>query len=375
MEMKFRNAVILGDDFTFRNGGFTVREGVFQSFDEDQKGMDLQGAYVIPGLIDLHLHGGMGEDFSFTDDSGLTGIAGYLARNGVTSFAPASMTLPEATLNKAYKNAVRFRGQQAEGTARLLGINMEGPYFSHEKKGAHEEEYILSPDYSMFRRLYQASGGLLKIVCIAPELPEALEFIEKAKDLCTVSIAHTTADYDTAKNAIAAGATQVTHLYNGMMPFLHRAPGVIGAAAESQGVRAELICDGVHIHESVIRATFSMFTAERIILISDSHPCLGMPEGPCEAGGQKYHIKNGVAVLEDGVTIAGSTNNLFQCMRKAVSFGIKPQDAIRAATINPARALKADKMVGSIALGKYADFVVCGPDFTIKQCYVGGKLV
>lgn len=370
--MKFKNAVICHDDFTFRTGGFTVSNGMFGSFEEDPDGIDLNGDYVIPGLIDVHFHGNSGEDFSVTDLEGLTKIAGYLAKNGITSFAPASMTMPEATLKAAYENAVRFRDLQTPGTARILGINMEGPYFSREKKGAQAGEHLMLPDHDMFERLFQASDGMLKIVCIAPELPGAIEFIEKIKDRCTVSIAHTAADYETAKKAIDAGATQVTHLYNAMKPFLHREPGVVGAAAEAKQVLAELICDGVHIHESVIRATFAMFSAERIILVSDSLSCLGMPEGAYESGGQKIYMKNGAAVLEDGVTFAGSTTNLFQCMRKAISFGIRPEDAIRAASFNPARALKADKKTGSITPGKSADFVVCDKNFNIKKCYIGG---
>lgn len=373
--MNFKNAVICHDDFTFRSGGLTVNEGVFQSFEEAKDGIDLQGNYVIPGLIDVHFHGNSGEDFSVTDLAGLTKIAGYLAKHGITSFAPASMTMPEEVLKTAYENAVQFRDKQPEGAARILGINMEGPYFSREKKGAQAEEHLMMPDYAMFERLYKASGGLLKIVCVAPELPGAMDFIKKVKDRCTVSIAHTAADYETAVRAIAAGATQVTHLYNAMQPFLHRAPGVIGAAAESNQVLAELICDGAHIHESVIRATFSMFSARRVILVSDSLSCLGMPEGVYESGGQKIHMKKGAAVLEDGVTFAGSTTNLFDCMRKAISFGIKAEDAIRAATINPSRALRAEDKVGSITPGKSADFVICGKDFNLIECYIGGKPV
>ncbi len=373
--MKFKNAVIFHDDFVFRAGGFAVNDGVFQSFNEDKEGEDLQGDYVIPGLIDVHFHGNSGEDFSATTLEGLTKIAGYLAEHGITSFAPASMTLPEATLQKAYENAARFRDGQPAGIARILGINMEGPYFSHEKKGAQAEEHLMLPDYAMFERLYQASAGLLKIVCIAPELPGAIEFIEKVKDRCTISIAHTAADYETTKKAVEAGATQVTHLYNAMQPFLHRSPGVVGAAAESETVSAELICDGVHVHESVIRATFAMFSAARIILVSDALSCLGMPEGVYESGGQKIYMKKGAAVLEDGITFAGSTTDLFRCMKNAISFGIRPEDAIRAATLNPARALKADGKAGSISPGKFADFVVCDKNFNIKQCYIGGRPV
>lgn len=370
--MKFKNAVILGDDFTFRKGGFTVDNGLFSNFEEAESGIDLEGRYVIPGLIDIHFHGNSGEDFSVTDFNGLTKIAASLARRGVTSFAPASMTMPEAVLMKAYRNAAEFHAKQPEGVARLAGINMEGPYFSKEKKGAQAEEHLMLPDAGMVERLDQASGGLLKIVCIAPELPGALEFIEKISSRFTVSLAHTNADYDIAKMAIDAGARQLTHLFNAMPPLLHRQPGVIGAGAEAHQVMAELICDGAHVHASAVRAAFAMFSADRIILISDALSCLGMPEGVYQSGGQKIFMKNGAAVLSDGVTFAGSTTDLYQCMRKAISFGIRAEDAIKAASANPAKAIGAIDKAGSIAVGKQADFVVCDKEFNLEACYIAG---
>jgi N-acetylglucosamine-6-phosphate deacetylase len=252
---------------------------------------------------------------------------------------------------------------------------MEGPFLSPEKNGAQAADHLHLTDVAMFERLFQAAEGLLKIVCVAPELPGAMDFIHRVKDRCRVSVGHTNADYAAAVKAFHAGALQVTHLYNGMPPFLHRAPGVVGAAFDSEQVSAELICDGYHVHESAVRAAFAMFTAERIILVSDSLSCLGMPEGTYESGGMKICRKNGFAVLEDGVTFAGSDTNLFQCLKKAISFGIKPEHAIKAATLNPAKAIGADELVGSIAQGKAADFVVCDRDFNIRQCYIGGNQV
>ncbi|QOX64865.1 N-acetylglucosamine-6-phosphate deacetylase [Anoxybacterium hadale] len=370
--MKFKNAIILGDDFTFRKGGFTVENGIFASFEETESGIDLEGRYVIPGLIDIHFHGNSGEDFSVTDFDGLTKIAASLARRGITSFAPASMTMPEAVLEKAYRNAAEFHAKQPAGISRLAGINMEGPYFSKEKKGAQAEEYLMLPDVHMVERLDKASGGLLKIVCIAPELPGALDFIEKISSRFTVSLAHTNADYEIAKMAINAGARQLTHLFNAMPPLLHRQPGVIGAGAEAHQVMAELICDGAHVHESAVRAAFAMFSADRIILISDALSCLGMPEGIYESGGQKILMKNGAAVLSDGVTFAGSTTDLYKCMQKAISFGIRAEDAIKAASANPAKAIREEDRVGSIAVGKQADFVVCDKNFNLQECYIDG---
>lgn len=375
MGLKFRNAVICHDDFTLRTGSFQAGKGVFTSFEEAADSIDLQGAYVIPGLIDIHIHGCAGGDFSTTSLSGLMKIAEYLGRNGITSFVPTSMTLPEETLKTAFETAVKYHELKLSGTARLLGIHMEGPFLSPEKNGAQAPEHLRLPDLEMVERLYEASKGLLKIVCIAPELPGAMDFIRRFKDQCRVSVGHTNADYTSATKAFKAGALQVTHLYNGMLPFLHRAPGVVGAAADSEQVSVELICDGYHVHESVIRAAFSMFSDDRIILVSDSLSCLGMPEGVYESGGMKVCRKNGFAVLDDGVTFAGSDTNLFQCMRKAISFGIRPEHAIKAATINPAKAVGADDRVGSISLGKAADFVVCDRDFNIRQCYIGGNRV
>ncbi|MBR0598384.1 N-acetylglucosamine-6-phosphate deacetylase [Sinanaerobacter chloroacetimidivorans] len=373
--MNYKNAWIYGEDFTFHKGGFTVANGIFTSMEEKDDAVDLHESYVIPGLIDIHFHGNSGFDFSTGGLEGLHRIASYLAEHGITSFAPASMTLPEETLKKAYEHAVQFRNRQPEGLARLMGINMEGPFFSHEKKGAQAEEHLILPDYDMFLRLNQAADGLIKVVCIAPELSGALEFIKKAKDICTVSLAHSTADYETAKKGFEAGATQVTHLFNAMPPFLHRAPGIVGAARDAEQVSVELICDGAHLHESVIRAAFAMFTAHRIILVSDSLSACGMPEGVYESGGQKIYMKNGAAVLEDGITFAGSTKDLFECMQMAVSFGIRPEDAIRAATINPARALGVQDRVGSISSGKQADFLICDKEFRLRECYIGGTLV
>lgn len=373
--MKFKNAVIYGDDCQFRRGGFATENGLFQSFADAPDAVDLGGAYVLPGLIDIHIHGAMGEDFSDAEHTGLTKIAEYLAANGITSFAPASMTMPVDKLLSACQAAVNFHKLQPSGVARIMGINLEGPFLSREKRGAQSEEHLVLPDRELFEWLFQAGGGLLKIVCIAPELPGALDLIQLIRRRCTVSMAHTAADYETAKKAIASGVTQVTHLFNGMPPLLHRAPGVIGAAAESASVSAELICDGYHVHESVIRAAFTLFSPERIILISDALSCLGMPDGIYGCGGQTIRKKNGFAVLEDGVTFAGSSANLHQCMKKAISFGIKPEDAIRAATINPARAIGADDEIGSISPGKWADYLICDKEFNIKQCYIGGKLV
>ena len=254
-----------------------------------------------------------------------------------------------------------------------MGVHMEGPYFSEAKKGAQNGAYLKNPDFEGFKALQEGCGGLIRIVDVAPELPGAEEFVRKAKDLCTVSIAHTDSDYDHAKAAIDAGVTHLTHLYNAMPGIHHRNPGVIPAAAENPNVRVELICDGLHAHPAMVRFAFSIFGGERMILVSDSGRCCGMPDGSkFELGGQDAWLKDGVARLADG-TIACSATNLYDSMVNAIRFGIAEEDAVRSASYNPACSIGADDVVGSIEAGKVADFLICSPDYASRRVFLAGK--
>ena len=372
--MNFKNAMLYTEEFRFVPGAFSVEGGKFANVlaEPQADAVDLHGAYVIPGLIDVHNHGNSGADFSDGDYNGLVKMAEYLARNGVTSFAPASMTLPYDVLDKAFATARRLADEAPEGAAALRGIQMEGPFFSEKKKGAQNGAYLRDPDFAAFSKLYHDCGGLVRIVDVAPELPGACEFIRQAKELCTVSIAHTDANYDEAHAAVEAGVTHLTHLFNAMPALHHRKPGVIGAAAEAEQVSAEIISDGQHIHPSAVRLAFRLFGAERMVLISDALRCCGMPDGEYELGGQAVFLKGGVARLADG-TIAGSATNLYDCMLRAISFGIAREDAVRAATWNPARQIGCLDVAGSIADGKRADFVVCDENLTRKAVWLAGK--
>ena len=374
--MFYKNARLFTKEFAFQEGAFEVVDGKFGAVLPEcvpEDAIDLQGATVIPGLVEVHSHGNSGADFSDGDYEGLKAMAKFFAQKGVTSFAPASMTLPYDVLSKAFTAAKQLKEEAPEGYSRIMGIQMEGPYFSYAKRGAQNPDYLKAPDFEGFKKLYDACGGLVRIVDIAPELPGAAEFVAKAKDLCTVSIAHTDSDYDHARAAVDAGVTHLTHLYNAMPAIHHRNPGVIPACVENENVQAEIICDGYHIHPSSVRLAFTMFK-NRMVLVSDSGRCAGQPEGyQFDLGGQMAEIRGGVAKLVGTETIACSASNLWTCLANTVSWGIAEEEAVRAATYNPAKALGVQDKIGSIETGKYADFVITNTDYSEKRVFIGGK--
>ncbi len=326
---------------------------------------DMEGGYVIPGLVDVHTHGAVGEDFSDGKPAGLQPLADYYAAHGVTSYLATTMTLREEVLTPAMHAIRDFKPRSG---AKCAGVHLEGPFLSYAKRGAQAAENLHKPDPALFHRLNEASGGQVRLVTVACEEEGALPFIREISRICTVSLGHTTADYDTAMSGFLAGASHATHLYNGMPSLLHRAPGVIGAAFDA-GASVELICDGLHIHPSVIRATYQLF-GDKLNLISDSLRCAGMPDGDYELGGQPIVVKNHKATLLDG-TLAGSSISLLDAVRNVVRFGLPLAGAVYAASTAPALAAGLD--AGVIAQGKAADLLVLDEDLALKAVFVDGQ--
>ena len=333
---------------------------------------DLGECYIIPGLTDLHFHGCKGADASDGDAGGLQTMADYQLSRGVTQICPAAMTLPQERLIQVCQTAARH-AKTATAGAELVGLNLEGPFLSPEKRGAQNGAWLQKPDMALLERLVEASNGLVKLVSVAPELEGALDFIRGAKELCRVSLGHTNADYDTALAAFEQGASQVTHLFNAMPPFGHRDPGVVGAAVDSPGVMCELIADGVHVHPAVIRAAFRMFGKDRVILISDSIRSTGLGDGRYDLGGQDVRVQEGRATLLGGV-LAGSCTDLMDCLRRAVSFGVPMAHAVTAAALNPAKALGIQERFGTLDSGKAANLAILNEDLTLKAVVFRGKL-
>ena len=360
-------------DVVIENGYFT--EGS-QHSQKEHTVIDGAGNYLIPGLVDVHFHGCAGYDFSDGTPEALAVIGTYQLQNGITSICPASMTLKEDTLKNICENAYDYREHcEKHPVSRLCGIHLEGPFISQEKKGAQNHAYIQKPDVEMFRRLQAAAHGLIRLITIAPEVDGAQEFIRALGSEVHISVGHTTSDYDTAYRAFSLGADHVTHFFNAMPGFTHRAPGVIGAAFDAEHVMPELICDGIHIDPSAVRLAFQVFGKERMILISDSMMAAGMEDGDYSLGGLPVRVKGNLATLKDG-TIAGSATNLMDCMRTAVSMGIPLETAVRCASYNPAKSIGADDVCGSIEPGKYGDCVLLSrEDLSVREIILGGEIV
>lgn len=369
------HANYLDEDFRLVQGDIEIEDGKILRVGKDlprkeeDLAVDCAGSYtVVPGFVDVHIHGCAGADTCDATREALEAMAAFLLAHGVTSFCPTTMTTSRETIQAALLAAKDMMDRPMEGGARVVGVNMEGPFIAKERKGAQKEEDILPPDFPLFQRFYEESGGIVRLVDVAPEQPGGLEFVEKASQLCTVSIAHTTADYDQAKAAFDKGVTHATHLFNAMSGLHHRKPGVVGAVFDDSRVRGELICDGFHIHPAVLRAAFRLL-GDRALIVSDSMRANGMPEGEAfDLGGQMVTVHQGKALLPDG-TIAGSVTNLHQEIKNLVSFGVPFEQAVKAATLIPARAIGLDGEIGSIAPGKRADLVVLDENLDIAAVY------
>lgn len=372
--MKIINGSVYTPEFRFEKKNIYAGDGRFLGISDaadnsaggimdidEETIVDASGCYVIPGLVDIHFHGCMGADFCDASNEAIETLARYEAAQGVTAICPATLTLPVETLNAVLRCAAEYAGgSHAPDEADLVGINMEGPFISHVKKGAQNGDYIIQCDSAVCESFLEASRGLVKIIGLAPEEnPDFREYISAVKDKVRVSLAHTNADYETAMAAFEAGACHAVHLYNAMPPLLHRDPGVVGAVRDSDHVMAELICDGNHVHPAAVRSAFDMLGEERIVLISDSLRACGMGDGLMMLGGQEVEVHGTRATLTDSGALAGSVCSLTRCMQTAVlKMGIPLETAVRCASYNPAYAIGILDEYGSIEEGKHADCVL-----------------
>lgn len=388
--MKITNAKVYGEDHRFHNGEVIIadekieavrlRQGLMdrvgRGIQENRDEIDAQGCYLIPGLIDLHFHGALGYDVCDATEEAFREIARYELKSGITSICPATLTLPEETLIQTLTVGRHYAEAKDDG-AELLGFNMEGPFISPVKKGAQNENYIKKCDAAMVDRFLEASGGLVKIIGLAPEEnPDFVDYIRAVKDRVKISLAHTNADYETATAAFAAGASHAVHLYNAMTDLEHKSPGVVGAVFDHRHVTSELICDGIHVHPAAIRTAFRELSPERITLISDSLRSTGMPDGTYDLGGQEVEKSGAVCTVKATGALAGSVSNLFGCMTKvAKTMELPLEFAVRCATETPAKILGVFDRLGSIRHGKQADLLLLNHDLTLLRVIKRGKAI
>ena len=372
--MLLSNARYLNEEFKLCKGDLEINDKIIQrigeklSYRQEDLVVDCEGYTIIPGFVDVHIHGCDNADTCDGTREAIDKMAKFLLQRGVTSFCPTTMTVDQETIERSLLAAKECYDAPLEDGARVVGVNMEGPFIAAARKGAQLESAIVPPDIELFKHFYDLSGGIVKLIDLAPEQPGGDKFIQEAKKLCAVSIAHTTTDFDGAKHAFDLGVNHATHLFNAMAGIHHRDPGVVGAVLDDDRVFAEIICDGLHIHPAVLRTAFKALQ-DRILVISDSMRANGLPEGETyDLGGQLVTVKDGKATLADG-TLAGSVTNLYDEVKNLIRFGIPFEQAVKAATLTPARSIGLDGEIGSIAQGKRADLVVLDENLNIVAVY------
>lgn len=335
----------------------------------------VEDGWICPGFVDMHMHGIDGYDTMDGTPESLQAISTALARHGVTSFLATTMTAPYDQLEKVLVNIAQNSREGLPG-AQAIGIHLEGPWINPRYKGAQKEENIAIPKLDAVQKLYGLSEGLIKVVTIAPEQPEALEAIAwlKERDVI-VSAGHTGATFAQATEAVDAGVRHFTHCFNAMTGLHHREPGVVGAAMYHEQMSTELIADGIHVHPAVMKILYRVKTAERLALVSDSMRAAAMGEGTYDLGGQEVHVQDNQAKLADG-TLAGSILTLNRAVGNMVTLsGVSLPDAVEMASLTPASILGIGERKGRLAAGYDADITVLNSQFVVTMTFVAGKEV
>lgn len=370
--MILKNCTFYGKSFEKEFGDIKIENGRITEIGTCGKdGKDMTGKIILPGFVDIHTHGCAGGDCCDKNRASLDKITAQLAKNGVTSFCPTTMTLPVPVIAEI----AEFISNYSSAGAKIAGINLEGPFIAMSKKGAQNGDYVVAGTIEDFDKIYNASKGLVKLITIAPEAFDSKDFIAHAAEKCTVSIGHSAADSKQTQKAVEYGIRHATHLFNAMTPMTHREAGIVGTVLDDSHVTCEIICDTEHVCPTVLRNTFRILGEDRACVISDSMRGAGLGEGEFELGGQTVYVKEGykVAKLEDG-TIAASITNVFDEFKNLLRIGIDFKTALKSCTINPARAIREDHNIGSIEVGKCADLIVTNENLEIEEVYIDGIL-
>jgi N-acetylglucosamine-6-phosphate deacetylase len=377
-----KNSRVLTEDGIIDNGYILVEDGKIKSFgpaDEfdgqpADKTIELDaGTTLAPGFIDLHIHGAGGADTMDSTPEALQTIARTLPAEGTTSFLATTITQEKSLIEQALANAAAYKPEGTE--AEMLGIHLEGPFINEKRKGAQPLEHILKSDVEVFKTWQEKAGQLIKLVTLAPELEGGKELVRHLAETGVVaSIGHSDADYEEVKEAVEAGATHVTHLFNGMKGLHHREPGTAGAALLFKELIVEMIADGVHVRPEMIKLALNSKGMDGMVLITDSMRAKCLKNGTYDLGGQDVTVKDGMALLEDG-TLAGSILKMKDSVKNMTKFAdITLAEAVKLASENPAKQLNVFDRKGSIAKGKDADLTVLNDNMDVLLTICRGKV-
>ncbi len=381
IQYRIAGGTVLTEDFRLIPGSIDIEgERIFRIFGENdfpetgevQTIIDATNLYVLPGFIDMHIHGFMGADTCDAEEESIARMALCLADKGVTTFLPTTMTLPLPDLDKVLQAVDRYMSSGNRDGAFVAGVHLEGPYLSPRKCGAQRADWMRPPSTEEVNGMLDAYPRLIRVVDVAPEEDSTADFCRKLSERCVVSISHTAAGYDTIMSALCSGATHATHLFNAMSGLHHRDPGAVGAVLDSDSVTAELISDGCHVHPAVLRFAFHILGPDRPVIVSDAMRAAGMPDGEYSLGGTSVTVKDGQAIANG--SRAGSTTDIAEEIRVLIRAGIPPEHILRAATVNPARVLGILSDTGTLCEGKYADIVLVDENFTIRYVFCRGRL-
>jgi N-acetylglucosamine-6-phosphate deacetylase len=380
-EFQVVNARIVTPSGVLNHGSLKINDGIITEIsnltdnpDSSLETIDAQGSWLLPGFIDVHVHGGAGHDFMDADEEGLAAITKFHATHGTTRMLATTLTASRDELTAVVERVNRFMSKPMS-YAQIVGVHLEGPFVNVKMKGAQNPAYILPPQEDWLNDWVTRFPGTIKLQTLAPELEGALDYIEKlALNGIVPSCGHTDATYDQIVAAADRGLRHAVHTYNAMKPLHHREPGTVGAVLTDDRVMAEVIADGHHVHPAGIKLLTSAKGTHNVILVTDAIAAAGMPDGDYDLGGLPGQMSCGVARLKESGNLAGSTLNMISAFRFLIrEIGVSIEEASQMASANPARQLGIDGITGTLEVGKAADFLLIDSSLELQTIWINGR--